>query len=83
MASEHKNSRIDERSTARVGRHATAFELHFHAALRRLSFTDQQCTAIAQLAGPHAKLVTRVHRGQATTRRLCGARQQGQRVIAV
>jgi len=48
---------------ARIGRHASAFELHLHGPLLRLNLAQQQGAAIAQLPGPLAELVAAVDRG--------------------
>ena len=57
---------------ARVGRGATALELDFLRAVGRVHLAQQQGAAIAQLPGPHAKLVAAVYAGQRRA-----ARQQG------
>ena len=70
IASEHRNSRIDERSTARpspmreYGVRPLPLSCSSMRAGRRVDFAEQQRAPVAELAGPDAELVAAVDAGQ-------------------
>ena len=76
IASEHRNSRIDERSTARpspmreYGVSPLPLSWISCGPIGRVDFAEQQRPAVAELAGPDTELVAAVDAGQ---RRACPA----------